>query len=54
MAGDFPTFQISLTTGGDENSFYVDIELGRLLGMFGMFGMFREFPLDTFKILTHF
>ena len=52
MVWDFPTFhtfQISLATGQTENSFFVDIELGWLLGRLSMYGMLRVFPCDTLK-----
>ena len=65
MMRDFPTFhtfQISLTTGESENSFFVDIELGWLLGrlsMFGMFGIYQpavlgDSPATLWKIFDNF
>ena len=41
----FQTFQISLTTEQTKNSFFVDIELFKLLGRLGMFGMLTPLPI---------
>ena len=57
LSPTFHTFQISLTTGESENSFFVDIELAWLLGRLSMFGMFGinqpavlgDFPATLWK-----